>query len=165
LFIFFFWFLFNLVKKPKKKTEEKPKEKVEKKEEPKQEIPEILKEVTMGNYMHDISSVPDASDGLVMQEADIEDDKNKESSFDIEKEFDYIENQGNEINAIFDDGIEEIEDDIEGAEDIDNFDQELFDNEYNDQEENIQSVADEIKKSSITLKSLLIANILDKKQK
>lgn len=167
LFIFFFWFLLAMVKKPKKKTEEKPEEKEEKKEETKQEIPEILKEVTMGNYMHDISTVPDSSDGLIMQETEIETEEEIKPIFDIEKEFDYIENQGNEISAMFDEDIDDAIDEIEDIEDdVDDYVKDMMEDDEDEAGgQQLVSVADEIKNSSNNLKALLIANILDKKQK
>jgi hypothetical protein len=111
LFIFFFYFLYRIYLKSSKKEEKKEEKKsAPTASEKKEDIPEILKEVTMGNYMHDISK-------KVVVEQSVKKEENKIiDQFDIEKAFDIIDSQDLEdveIEEIEDDIVSEIEVDME----------------------------------------------------
>ena len=85
------------------------------KQQNKEDIPEILKEVTTGNYMYDIakSAIKEKVYKENVQFEETSDLFDEDIGFDIEKAFDSIENQ-DLINV----SVEQIEDGL--VEDIDN---------------------------------------------
>ena len=156
LFIFFVYFLVKLYQKEKVKKEDKPPEKVAEKESEKEEIPAILKEITMGNYMHDMSK--DGRSGEIEMEEDNSIQMPEMDNIEkVEKAFDDI----NDINIDIDLETEEI-DDIED-ELLNNLEDDLIEDEENVNKG--KSIADEYKGLSKNMKALIIANFLEKKNK
>ena len=157
LFIFFFYFLYKLYLKSDKKEVKAKEEKPVKKDEnvdKKEDIPEILKEVTMGNYMYDISKTSKSEPTEVSFEK-----PEKDSEFDIDKVFESINSQ--ELEDV---QIEEIEDDL--MEDIgvgvDDVILEVDDEDVIKSQKR-KSLAEEYAELSGNMKALIIANVLDKK--
>ncbi len=165
IFIFFLWLLLKMNKKEKKQEPEKKEEKKEVKD----EIPQIIKDVTMGNYMYDIAQNSDENDVEIIENANIKTDEEKSKNdaeegivdASIEKAFDYIDDIGDDYDDILDDDIDEIDSITE------TFDDELYeDDELKPDEENGQkesALAKEYKGLSKEMKAMLIANILEKK--
>lgn len=158
LFIFFFYFLFNLYKKEKVKKQEKVVEKKSEQNE-KEDIPEILKEITLGNYMHDISKTEEI-DGVVMEEDNTIEKPELDAVEKVEKAFDDIDDI--EIDGV---DTEDIEDEIVDSTEL------LLESEDDEEEDGKKlhtlkkSLADEYKGLSKNMKALIIANILEKKHK
>ena len=158
LFIFFFYFLYRIYLKSSKKEEKKEEKKsAPTASEKKEDIPEILKEVTMGNYMHDISKK------VVVEQSVMKEENKIINQFDIEKAFDIIDSQDLE-----DVEIEEIEDDIVSEIEVD-MDSVILGVDVEDDETNVQvggnrkNLAEEYANLSGNMKALIIANFLDKK--
>ena len=159
LFIFFFYFLYRIYFKSSKKEEKKEEKKsAPAASEKKEDIPEILKEVTMGNYMHDISKK------VVVEQSVMKEDDKIIDQFDIEKAFDIIDSQDLE-----DVEIEEIEDDIVSEIEVD-MDSVILGVDVEDDETDVQvgrgngkNLAEEYANLSGNMKALIIANFLDKK--
>lgn len=168
LFIFFLYFLIRINKKTKvkevKKEEKLPQEK-------KEDIPEIIKEVTMGNYMFDMSQ-NDVVDGVEMPEDNSIEKKTEVKDFQqvIEDDFDRIENIGSDFGDEIDIEVEEIVDEIDEIDDfmseIDEINYEESDgNEVSENKVDKNSTVNQIKGLSKEIKTILIANILEKKHK
>lgn len=169
LFIFFFSFLFKLFLKKNKKVEEK---KVEKKpaddtskKDVKDEIPDILKEVTTGNYMYDLSKSTKI-DGIEFEE-NLNIDKPAEKRTNVDKAFDDIGDMGDDLDELIDIHIEEIEDLedelLDGIEEDFHDDVLLGDIVEGDEKTGDNKLAKEYGKLSKTMKAVIIANILEKK--
>ena len=154
-------------KKVEKKESEKPSdEKVEQPKEKEDDIPEILKEVTMGNYLYDDAKLNETEQ---LQESMVENtniEKEPEKVFRVEL--------GEPLEEMFDDEPLTTRDILE---DLDNQSEESFADENTDQEDTttehegeeiekeVENVAKEIKKLSPKMKAILIANLLNKKDK
>lgn len=167
LFIFFLWFFIKLNKPQKKVSKEQEKPKENKKD----EIPEILKEVTMGNYMFDLSK-NDTIDGVELKENETLEKPQEvflDSRNNIEKAFDEIIDIGGDFDEVVDDEISEIEeyeDDL-----LDDIEEDFSDNsllgdvnEGADNKSNKKSIIDEYKGLSKEMKIMVITNILKKKK-
>ncbi len=156
LFVFMLTFLIHIfVKKDKPKTEskneakpqEKPKTTETKPQEKKDDIPEILKEVTQGNYMYDIAheekddvTVDDMDENQNISQDDITEESVDEAYHKIEAiEDDYDDDKLLDTSSIIDD--------IDGKNDQPNEDVEEF------------------KRVSRKTKALLISDILKRKGK
>ena len=159
------FFLYSFLKPQKTIKKDKAPDKDKKDESSKQEkneIPNILKEVTMGNYMYDLSQ-NDVVDGIEMPEdesLDIQIKEEKDTRTKIEKAFDDIDEIGND----FEDDILDDYDDLlmEGEEVL--FD-DFSDNKTSSKVKDSKSIVDEYKGLSKEMKTILIANILQKKHK
>jgi len=155
LFIFFFCFLCKIYLKSNKKEEKKKEYKSAETKDKKEDIPEILKEVTMGNYMYDISKK------IKVDEVYSGQSSKNENKFDIENAFDVIENQN-----LDDVELEEIEDDLM-MDDIDFEIDSILEDDENVKKHNknskSNSLAEEYSNLSGNMKALIIANFLDKK--
>ena len=152
--------------KNKKKEDKKPqKNEIEK---AKEEIPDIVKEVTMGNYMFDISQ--QENDGIELIENEQLGSEFNESTpaelNSIEEAYDEIDNIGSDFDMLEDElnEIDECEDSI-----LYEIDEEFTDdvllgeiNNINESKEN-NNVVDEYKGLSKEMKIMLMANILKKK--
>lgn len=152
--------------KNKKKEDKKPqKNEIEK---AKEEIPDIVKEVTMGNYMFDISQQENDGVELVENEqlgTNFNEGKPAELN-SIEEAYDEIDNIGSDFDMLEDElnEIDECEDSI-----LYEIDEEFTDdvllgeiNNINESKEN-NNVVDEYKGLSKEMKIMLMANILKKK--
>lgn len=110
LFVFLIWFFVKIF--VKKKTSEKPSKpdvepkKEEKKdaEKPKNDIPDILKEVTLGNYMYDIAhEQEDINVEDIPENGDIEaDTKTVEEAFYRIESIDVDEDENLDVRSILD---------------------------------------------------------------
>ena len=152
--------------KNKKKEDKKPqKNEIEK---AKEEIPDIVKEVTMCNYMFDISQ--QENDGIELIENEQLGSEFNESTpselNSIEEAYDEIDNIGSDFDMLEDElnEIDECEDSI-----LYEIDEEFTDdvllgeiNNINESKEN-NNVVDEYKGLSKEMKIMLMANILKKK--
>lgn len=162
LLIFFLWVLRPPKQKKLSKNVEKPKEKV------KDEIPEILKEVTMGNYMYDIAQTT-IVDGIEVVEDDtieLPAEQKEDKRSQIEKAFDEI----SDIGSDYDEDMEDVFGDENLLDGIDEeFDDEILinDNETTSKtnSKKRKSLTEEYRGLSKEMKAMLIANILEKKHK
>ena len=172
LFIFFFYFLISLNKK-KKEVKEVNKEESKgdsKKDNEKLEMPEILKEVTRGNYMHEVSMSNVNDLNKVEMEENLNIKKDELDSIDkIENAFDEISDMSLDLDLgdeIVDDSLEEIDEETEY---IDDYFNDTMMNNIESQNKNSKdagkTIADEYKGLSNNMKALIIANVLSKKNK
>ena len=171
LFIFFISFFYKIfLKKSKKKETKKTNEKDVVKEGKKSEdIPEILKEVTTGNYMHDLSK--SKVEGIEFEEnLDIQKQEEVKRT-NVEQAFDDIDEIGDDLDDLIDIQVEEIEEIEDGL--IDEVDEDFTDDtllgdivdDDSDSKSSDNKLAKEYKGLSKEIKAILIANILDKKKK
>ena len=168
LFIFFLYLFSKMIIEKKKETKkEEPQPEKPKKE----EIPEIIKEVTMGNYMHDISQV-DVVDGVEMPENEDIDIKETVKTYEemIEDSFDEVDTLGDDFDGDIDIEVDEITDEIEEiddyADDIAQNAESINGDKNKGKNQNKEmSTQDEIHKLSKKMKAVLIANVLDRNHK
>ena len=176
LFIFFIFTFTNLIKKKKEDAKPSADKKEEKKPDNKESIPDIIKEVTMGNYMHDISQQTSMQDGVEFVENSMV-EKTENIVVDAKNK---IVDAFDEIQEIGDDIGDEIVEDIEGIEDIedsiiDELDEDFsdttllgsddYEEDFNlDNKPSKNNIVSEYKKLSKEMKTLLIADILKKKK-
>ena len=134
----------NKEEKPVDKKEEKTKEDAKK-----DDIPEILKEVTMGNYMFDNAKLSE-TEQLKVDMVENTDIVKEEKSFRVElgEPLDECDDEPMNTRDIIDQLDEQHDEELEEIEEV---------------LEAKQSVATEIKNASPTLKAMLIADILRKK--
>ena len=134
----------NKEEKPAEKKEEKPKEDAKK-----DDIPEILKEVTMGNYMYDNAKLSE-SEQLQVDMVENKDIVKEEKVFRVElgDPLDQYDDEPMNTRDILDQLDDELDKDIAGNDET---------------PKTRQSVASEIKKASPTLKAMIIADVLRKK--
>lgn len=166
--IIFFVFAFGDRKKKKndKKVPKKETEKI------KEDIPEIVKEVTMGNFMYDV--LQSETDGIDMLENENigEEKTNTNTNIDnsIEKAYDEIDDIGEDFDLLEDElsEIDEYGDAILYDVDEEFNDDVLLGNMSEDLEENntnrSNNISDEYKGLSKEIKIMLVANILKKKK-
>lgn len=169
LFIFLLWTFI----KPQKKVKQETKKEEKPAESKKDEIPEILKDVTMGNYMYDISQTS-MVDGVEILEDDtlekpVEEETDSRSK--IEKAFDEITDIGSDFEDSINDEISEIDDyGTSLLNEVDEcIDEELLleedESENKDDTKKENPLTQEYKGLSKEMKAMLIANILEKKHK
>lgn len=146
-------------KPPNKKTEPEKKDEtkkdVDKKEEksaPKNDIPDVLKEVTQGNYMYDIAheQPDDITEDLMVENANITKDKTES----VEESYEKIES----IELDVDDDEDECLDVRSILADMDGEDGEKTDDLENASKQDI-----DLSKLSKTEKIIMLSNMLKKK--
>jgi len=168
----FVFFIYTLGKMSKKSTKTESKSKTDTKESKQREkkeddIPDILKEVTTGNYMYDLAQSSNSEVEFVENENISMEENDSINCTNVAKAFDDIENIGDDLDDLIDvhiDEINEIEDDLN--DDIGESYSEsalLGDVDYDGNAKENNDVLEEYAKMSKKMKAILMSNALDKK--